>query len=571
MTKTIKTSMIILTAILAFAPYCILLAYNIIFPDGPESQPLFCVMTVICYAINILLYLPLMILSGDDSSTSIGCSWFLSIAFLIGLLLSADGRRFFGTFSLISHTAAGTSGLTFYALFGLSWACLLIAFITMVLSDNEWEKIIENYVLGKAENTSSETLLRKLAEKEENEKIRKTAINRLTKPSNFEHVLIFGEYSDARVQAVKKITDQEILKRTAKNDEDPAVRGEAAAMLDDDAVLTLILQNDPSPIVRKSAAGKISDEKVLQSAVQNDKDPGVRHTAVRRISDPEILSMITETDSDQSIRQQAFEKVGDPEILKRMLARNPDYSIWPSAVPLIKGQTLLEQIAENKNNDSDVRREAIRRLDNRDLIARIALEDPDRSIRAAALPRVKKDRLITAVQDSNAAQIFTPPELVPMINDFESLKKIARRDHKPETRAIAVSRIPIPSFLTGIALSDKAGSVRAAAVHGISDPEVLRRIIQNDDSMDVVRAAAGRTPETDMKIFGWERILTKDPRDSKAADALRNLYLRSNIAKQIWEDCQHTDHEDSGGEYCCYADHQDSSETYFRVDPVKKL
>ena len=564
--------MLILVEALAFIPFGVLLAYNIIYPEGPESHILFRVMTVVYYAAIILLFPALSLLFfKDDEIQPFGCSWFVSIVCLISLLLSAHGRIFFGTFSLISHTNARTHDFVFYSLFLFSWSLLAVTGIMMLTDRDDWGKHIEKITVRSAEDSSSENFLRGLAENDESKEARKTAFERLRGQENFEHVLIFGKYPDTRIRAVEKITDQEILKRSAEKDEDQNVRKAAVEMLNDDAVLARILQNDPSALVRESAAAKINDEKALRDAARIDKSAGVRRTSMRRITDPNFLAIIAEKDPDESIRREAFEKVGDPEILNRMIANDPDFSIWPSAVRLITDQTLLEKIARNRNNHWEVRREAVKLVENKDVLAQLAIEDKDDGVRRNAGMKTDTDAIVKAILDSDAPEIFSPKSQIPKIKDIEALKKIAIKDHYAEARAAAVSEIPIPSFLACIALSDKDGSVRKAAVQGISDPVVLRHIIQNDDSMNVVQAAVMRTPDEDSKICGWERILKKDSENMIAADALRDLYRKNNVAKLIWDDHQHTDYDENGTEYCCYADHQDESPTYYRIEQDKNI
>ncbi len=562
--------MLILVEALAFIPFGVLIAYNVIYPEGPESHILFRVMTAVYYAAIILLFPALsLLLFKDDEIQPFGCSWFVSIVCLISLLLSAQGRKFFGTFSLIAHTNAGTHDFVFYNLFLFSWSLLVVTGIMMLADWDGWKKHIEKITVRSAEDSSSETFLRGLAENDESEEARKTAFARLRNQESFEHVLVFGKYPDTRIRAVENITDQEILKRTAEKDEDEYVRKTAVEMLNDDGVLARILQNDPSAFVRKSAAAKINDEKVLRNAARIDKNAEVRRTSMLRIKDPDFLSIIAENDPDESIRREAFEKVGDPEILNRMIANNPDYSIWPSAVRLITDKTLLEKIAQNPDNHWEVRQEAVKMIEKKDVLAHLAIEDKDDGVRRNARMKTDTDAIVKAILDSDAPEIFSPKSLIPKIKDIEALKKIAMKDHYGEARAAAVAGIPIPSFLACIALSDKDGSVRKAAVQGISDPVVLRHIIQNDDSMNVVQAAVMRTPDEDSKICGWERILKEDSQNMIAADALRDLYRKNNVAKLIWDDHQHTDYEDNSTEYCCYADHQDESRTYYRIEQDK--
>ena len=107
---------------LIIIPFGVIIAYNIIYPEGPESHTFFRVITVVYYAANLLLIPVLqMMLSDHDDEQTITCSFLIFVLSVITLLYTAQERKFFGTFSVSAHKAAGTHPFVFYLFLLFSW------------------------------------------------------------------------------------------------------------------------------------------------------------------------------------------------------------------------------------------------------------------------------------------------------------------------------------------------------------------------------------------------------------------------------------------------------------------
>ena len=72
-----------------------------------------------------------------------------------------------------------------------------------------------------------------------------------------------------RIEAIKKLDDQEKLAEIAKNDSNRDVREAAVEKINDESVLAWVAKYDDTYDVRKVAVERISDESILAGIVIN--------------------------------------------------------------------------------------------------------------------------------------------------------------------------------------------------------------------------------------------------------------------------------------------------------------
>ncbi len=87
-------------------------------------------------------------------------------------------------------------------------------------------------------------------------------------------------YSNVRIAAIEKLTDQKIIGDVAKNDGHADVRIAAVEKLTDQKILEDIAKNDVWGFVRYAAAKKMTDQKPLEDIAKNYWDKDVRKAAV---------------------------------------------------------------------------------------------------------------------------------------------------------------------------------------------------------------------------------------------------------------------------------------------------
>ena len=89
---------------------------------------------------------------------------------------------------------------------------------------------------------------------------------------------------NARIGAVRRLTDQTVLADVARNDEKWVVRCQAVERLTDQSLLADFAKNDTDSLVRHKALNYITDQTVIAFVAENDADSLVRRAAVERLT-----------------------------------------------------------------------------------------------------------------------------------------------------------------------------------------------------------------------------------------------------------------------------------------------
>lgn len=101
------------------------------------------------------------------------------------------------------------------------------------------------------------------------------------------------------------------------------------------------------------------------------------------------------------------------------------------------------------------------------------------------------DKLLKAKWQDDDPQVRK--EAIKKLNDVKLLEKIVRNDESEDVRAAAIENIHVNSILMDIAKNDSSCKVRMAAVGNIDDEdEFLIEIAKSDDCIDVRRKAISR-------------------------------------------------------------------------------
>lgn len=192
-------------------------------------------------------------------------------------------------------------------------------------------------------------------------------------------------------------------------------------------------------------------------------DPEVRAAAVRELGrdDQKRLAAVAEADADPRVRRVALKKVEDPDLLLAVAGRDPDESL--RALAAERAREVLVGIATASGEPEAAAATAAARLDDPRSLARVAMGAPHAGVRAAALARVSDERL---------------------------LRDVVKGAGDPAIRREALGRIRDASALRGIALSDVPAELALEALARIEDPEVLRAIAENRAAAKSVRQRA---------------------------------------------------------------------------------
>ncbi len=174
-----------------------------------------------------------------------------------------------------------------------------------------------------------------------------------------------------------------------------------------------------------------------------------------------------------------------------------------------------------RHSDAAVRADAVRQMgaDEVDLVARIAREDRDASVRRIAIDRIEDPAILAEIAAkepdpglrdharARAADLWVTHAAgadgleaahdalggLIRIGDQRSLAEVAERADNPAVRDVALSKLTEPRALADLARSANAhASTRQAALGRIKDGDVLRAIAVDEQRKDLALAALER-------------------------------------------------------------------------------
>ena len=149
-------------------------------------------------------------------------------------------------------------------------------------------------------------------------------------------------------------------------------------------------------------------------------------------------------------------------------------------------RALAEVVA--RDADSRIRRLAVKKLRDLDLLADTAKRDSDGEVRENAASRC--DSLLRrAAMGTDDQALVEPVEAVKRLQQPTTLMEVARDSRNPEARWAALGRLSDPKSLAQVAIKGKELPERLAAVSRLSDEAVLAEIAIASDHRAVGLAA----------------------------------------------------------------------------------
>ncbi len=138
-----------------------------------------------------------------------------------------------------------------------------------------------------------------------------------------------------------------------------------------------------------------------------------------------------------------------------------------------------------KHSDPEVRRKALGKLEDQNILAEISKNDEDLAVRMVANKRLGKENSQDAHADvaKNDMNYEVRKRAVEKLNDQELLADIAKNDENEWVREKAIEKLDLDKWqelLTDVSKNDESVYVRQIAIKKIEDQELLARIAQND-------------------------------------------------------------------------------------------
>jgi len=203
--------------------------------------------------------------------------------------------------------------------------------------------------------------------------------------------LRFSEEVDIAIRAANRISDSNLIEDIALNNQfHCSIREEMIKRINNQAVLAKIAKDASDFHVRRFAADTIENKAVLAGLANESTDPDVRLTAVKKIEDQQILKQVYLHDSDIFVREEAMKKITDTDILTEFALSNQyGSSTQLLAIEKLSDLNVLTTIAKN-DNDELVRCAAVRKIKDKKTLTDIALNDKSHDVKMCVFENLDK-------------------------------------------------------------------------------------------------------------------------------------------------------------------------------------
>lgn len=238
------------------------------------------------------------------------------------------------------------------------------------------------------------------------------------------------------------------------------------AHLDNVAASALFAAAENMADVRDKLLGRIEDNALIAERAQIDKDPKLRIAALNRLSDENqhLFAKIATQDSDGYVRKEAISRLDDQDLLAQLAIGDPSGGVREHAAERITNQVLLAAVFTRTAYEPS-RRAVLRNFTDQGLLAKIFESSTDKHMRCAA---------------------------VEAIDDHALLAWIARHDKESDVRSKAVGKLTDQKLLAELAVTDPSDSVCRLASDKVNDPAALAHIAFNSPSQPARLAAIQR-------------------------------------------------------------------------------
>ncbi|HEX8952858.1 MAG TPA: DUF349 domain-containing protein, partial [Polyangia bacterium] len=201
-------------------------------------------------------------------------------------------------------------------------------------------------------------------------------------------------------------------------------------------------------------------------------NPEVRAEAVRALGDDEaaLLATIALKDADARVRRIAVKRIADADVLSDVAAHDPDEGLRKAAIE--KAEELLSSAAVAGDESA---LDALAKLGHPRLLAPVALKA------AAADVRVRAVRLLVQARDDKA------------------LAEVAKKSHDVALRRLIVDGLNDVAALREVAISDGNKEVALAAGARLDDRAALDKVANKAQSKAVRQAARDKLPPPEKK------------------------------------------------------------------------
>lgn len=265
-----------------------------------------------------------------------------------------------------------------------------------------------------------------------------------------------------REAAIRSTENAEIIKKVAESDSDANVRMAAVEKLADLKTLTAIAIRDNNKEVSQSAMNKITDQKLLAEIYRG-----------KRNLTSDLFDII-------------LNQISDEKLLMEIARECEEYRAG-YALRRIKNQALIADVAVHEKQSRNVTCEAIRLLTDEQMLSYVVKTVEDSYLIGLAVERISDQGLLKELLD--ICTQYMAPYMIIKKGNFTDEMLIEIAEKYPKHRSNALERIKDPDTLARFALQSPVASDRITAIKKVTNQDILRNVIENDNDL-MVRATA---------------------------------------------------------------------------------
>ena len=274
------------------------------------------------------------------------------------------------------------------------------------------------------------------------------------------------------------------------------------------------MKNDKSAILDEIT--KISDDNKLLEIYNDNDDFEIRYVIVNLINDDSILYEIFSNEENDIIKSIALKGISADALDYDDFENLDDYEKI-NYIETHSNESLFIEIAQ-KDENPHVRIAAIYRIQDMDMIWKMASTHPEYDTRFILYKKLNRKSLLEEITGENLTQ--SRINLVKDLDNAKILEDIAFNDFDVDVRSAAVERIDDENVLAEITKNSPDTAVRIKAVERISDESLLFNIAQKDKNLKVRIAAINEIRDMDLI---WQMANTHKDYDTRFA-----LYKKLN-------------------------------------------
>ena len=198
-------------------------------------------------------------------------------------------------------------------------------------------------------------------------------------------------------KAIREYGDEdELMERLLDEDFDIYKKMRIISNLSEEKLSQFISKSSDTKLKRK-AVENIENRDNLLDILKNTKNPALKRDILYKLKDSEI-SKDYAFDRNENVRKAAVKYIDDADILMEIIENDEDLSIREMAVKAELNDDMLKNIVMN-NEYPDISKKAIRTIHNENILADIALSIEDRKLRFEAARRIKNKDIINKLHE----------------------------------------------------------------------------------------------------------------------------------------------------------------------------